>query len=68
MKLILILYKYIQQAILYKPFGIQNFTTIFQYQTSFQYYFSYIRPSIWDPPRNSLYFADVDRPQCDIWY
>ena len=42
MKLISILYKFIQQAILYKPLGIQNSTRIFQYQIPFQYYSSYI--------------------------
>ena len=40
MKLTLILHKYIQQAILSKPLGIQNSTRIFQYafSTTFQYY------------------------------
>ena len=44
MKLISILHQYIQQAILYKPPGIQNSTRIFQYvfSNTFQHYSSYI--------------------------
>ena len=64
MKLILILYKNIQQAILYKPLRIQNFTPIFQYQISFQYYSSYWTVNWIPPPPTNIHM----RPHAyEIW-
>ena len=52
MKLISILHKYIEQAILYKPLAIQHSTRIFRYvfPNTFQYYSGYISVNVTESP------------------